>query len=288
MPNTLRLAATLLICVCSSGLGQELPGRLHQEGIVSVTCFTMPYRELALASEAGGVLMEVLVKEGDSVHKGQPLVRLKADVLKAQLEISKSRVISAQHTIDASEVEYETRKREYDRMEKLLKGKGGVVSQEEYDQAKRDMLVAQIGLAGAKAAKREAELTVARDQASLDETQINAPFDGLVHRILKREGEAVERERDVLMSLASIDPLYVIAYVPISTIGYIKQGDKARLVLEHMPKTAMVCQVDVVDKVADAASGTYRVRLVLPNPGKKLPAGAKGQITFKLPKRHRP
>ncbi len=248
----------------------------------------MPYRESALASEVGGVLMEVLVKEGDSVRKDQPLVRLKADVLKAQIEISKSRVISAQHTIDASEVDYDTRRREYVRMEKLLRDKGGVVSQKEYDDAKRDMLVAQIGLAGAKVAKREAELTVARDQALLDQTQIDAPFDGLVRGILKREGEAVERDRDVILSLASIDPLYVIAHVPISTIGYIKPGDKAQLVLEHMPKTVLVCQVDVVDKVADAASGTYRVRLLLPNPGKKLPAGAKGQITFKLPQRLAP
>jgi len=176
------------------------------------------------------------------VREGQLLVQLKADVLKAQLEISKSRVVSTQHTIDASEVEYQTR-------------------------------------------KREAELTVARDQELVKQAQISAPFEGLVYRIVKRDGEAVEAQRDVLMYIASIDPLYVIAHVPIKTIGYIKPGDKAGLVLEHLPKARFPCQVEIVDKVADAASGTYRVKLVMRNPEKKLPAGAKGEITFKLPKR---
>ncbi len=39
----------------------------------------------------------------------------------------------------------------------------------------------------------------------------------------------------------------------------------------------------VVDKVADAASGTYRVKLTLPNPDRSITAGAKGTLTFKLP-----
>ena len=285
MPNSHRLLAVLAMCQCGAVVGQELAGRLRRDSTVTVTCFTTPYRELALASEAGGVVTRVLVKEGESVREGQLLVQLKADVLKAQLEISKSRVVSTQHTIDASEVEYQTRKREHDRMEKLLKGEQGVVSQEEYDQAKRNMLVAEIGLAGARAAKREAELTVARDQELVKQAQISAPFEGLVYRIVKRDGEAVEAQRDVLMYIASIDPLYVIAHVPIKTIGYIKPGDKAGLVLEHLPKARFPCQVEIVDKVADAASGTYRVKLVMRNPEKKLPAGAKGEITFKLPKR---
>ena len=264
---------------------QELPGRVKLEDTVSVTCFTAPYRDVALASEIGGVVTQVLVEEGDAVRKGQPLVRLNDDVYRAQLAISKAQVEKAKHSVEAAKVEYETRLRDYNRAADLFKKQ--VVSSEEFDEAKRKMLVSKIGLDNALAQQKQAELTVKRDEVLLKQTVITAPFDGIVYRIVKREGAAVERERDVLMHMASIDPLYVIAYVPIQTVGHIRVGDRAGLVLEHMPKAPLVCTVAVVDKVADAASGTYRVKLLLRNPRQSLPAGAKGSVTFRLTKKQR-
>jgi hypothetical protein len=57
---------------------------------------------------------------------------------------------------------------------------------------------------------------------------------------------------------------------------------KGSLTLENRPDEQSECLVAVVDKVADVASGTYRVKLTLPNPDKELTAGAKGTLSLRL------
>lgn len=68
-----------------------------------------------------------------------------------------------------------------------------------------------------------------------------------------------------------------------ATSGRIKVGMKAVATLENMADKPLEATVAVVDPVADAASGTYRVKLTLPNPDKALTAGAKGTLGFVLP-----
>jgi len=272
-------AAVTLIVVCSSVVSAAEGGAGTEEAI-EITGFTIPFRQLAIASEVGGVLTEVKVEEGDQVKEGQVLVQLRDDILRAQLDISKANVVAADHEIEAANATYETEQLEYARIENLFKE--GTVSTEEHDAAKLEMRIAKIRYDNALHTKKIYELTVIRDQESVRRTQIRSPCDGLVHRVLKREGEAIEQEREPVLDLACIEPLFVIAHVPISTSGRIKVGDQARVRLEHVADKQLACEVAVVDRVGDAASGTYRVKLVLPNPGGRLRSGTKGTVTFKL------
>lgn len=248
--------------------------------MLEVTGFTIPFRELAIASEIGGVLTDVKIDEGEQVKKGQVLVQLRDDILRAQLDISKANVVAAEHEIEAAQATYETEKLEYDRIAKLFND--GTVSTEEHGVAKLEMRIAKIRYENALHTKKIYELTVIRDEEGVRRTQIRSPCDGLVHRVLKREGEAIEQEREPVLDLACIDPLFVIAHVPISTAGRIKVGGQAQVALEHVATKQLACEVAVVDKVGDAASGTYRVKLMLANPGGRLPSGTKGTVTIKL------
>ena len=87
-----------------------------------------------------------------------------------------------------------------------------------------------------------------------------------------------------MLILVSVDPLFVIAYVPMSAGNRIRAGDKAQFRLDDVPGQPLECQVAVVDRVGDAASGTCRVKLTLPNPGRQIKAGAKGKVVFPLSK----
>ena len=276
--RTLWIVAVLVAAGCSvAGAAEnDTPG----DDAIEITGFTIPFRELAIASEIGGVLTEVKVDEGERVKKEQVLVQLRDDILRAQLDISKANVVAAEHEIEAAQATYETEKLEYDRIAKLFND--GTVSTEEHGVAKLEMRIAKIRYENALHTKKIYELTVIRDEEGVRRTQIRSPCDGLVHRILKREGEAIEQEREPVLDLACIDPLFVIAHVPISTTGRIKVGDQAQVKLEHVADKQLACEVAVVDKVGDAASGTYRVKLMLPNPGGRLPSGTRGTVTFKL------
>jgi len=143
------------------------------------------------------------------------------------------------------------------------------------------MELARLGVDNAKAQLKMIEVAVQRDDEAIRRTQVRAPHDATVVRIYKREGEAVQ-ERTPVASICCVDPLYVIANLPIATSGRIAPGTQGRLTLENMPGQTLSCNVAVVDNVVDPASGMYRVKFTLPNPGGRIAAGAKGALSVPL------
>jgi len=80
--------------------------------------------------------------------------------------------------------------------------------------------------------------------------------------------------------LASINPLNVEAYLPVRYYGLLKLGDNATVHPDEPVGGEYEAKVSIVDQVFDAASGTFGVRLSLPNPGNQLPAGMRCHVTF--------
>ena len=82
------------------------------------------------------------------------------------------------------------------------------------------------------------------------------------------------------MRLAEIDPLRVEVIVPVSAFGAIQVGQPALVRPEAPMVGEFPATVTVVDGVADAASGTFRVRLGLPNEDYGVPSGLKCRVQF--------
>ena len=76
-----------------------------------------------------------------------------------------------------------------------------------------------------------------------------------------------------VVELAQIDPLLVEVFAPLSLYGSIREGMLGKVVLEEPLGGEYDAVVIVVDRVVDAASGTFGVRLELPNPERVLPPG---------------
>ncbi len=258
----------------ATGAGQDWPD------IVEVNAFTMPYRQLKIPGEIGGVLVTMNVEEGDEVTEGEVLAEFRADGLKAQLDVAKARTATADAQIKAAEATSKLADTEHERAKTLLGD--GLITDQELLKMKLDAKVAELNIDVAKVEKRVRELEVEQSQTVLARTIVRAPIDGLVFRIEKRAGEAVEIYNPIL-AMVSLDPLYVVTNVPVKTTGRIQRGMVAMLRLETDPDDELQCTVEIVDRVADAASGFYRVKLTLPNPDKTIIAGARGTITFKLP-----
>ncbi|HET6788795.1 MAG TPA: efflux RND transporter periplasmic adaptor subunit, partial [Aquabacterium sp.] len=113
------------------------------------------------------------------------------------------------------------------------------------------------------------EQAVARAQLGL--RTLRSPIHGVVVERYSNLGERVE-DRPV-MRIASINPLRVSLMIPMAQFGQIGLGD-VMSVRPELPGAAPVqATVQYIDKVVDAASNTFRVRLVLPNPDLKLAGG---------------
>ena len=113
-------------------------------------------------------------------------------------------------------------------------------------------------------------------------TGIRAPLAGIVVRVDKDVGEAAEEYRP-LVRLVVLDVLHVIAHVPHDVAARLQPGASARLIVDDRPGARHACRVLMVDPVIDAASGTCRVKLELPNPKHQVAAGSRATVHFDLP-----
>jgi len=121
--------------------------------------------------------------------------------------------------------------------------------------------------------RRLADLELQRTSAEVGLRTIRSPINGVVVERYMSPGEFPKQER--IMRLAQINPLRVEAYVPVSLLGKITVGMEMQVKPEAPVSGTHKAVVTVVDRVVDAASGTFGVRLELPNPDLKLAAGLK-------------
>jgi membrane fusion protein (multidrug efflux system) len=135
----------------------------------------------------------------------------------------------------------------------------------------RDELATEVKL-------REEELK--KDQENLKLRTIVSTIDGVVVERRLAPGDFIRTDKSMVMKLAQINPLNVEVVAPARLFGSVKVGMTGRVSMEPFFAGSHQAKVVVVDKVIDAASGTIGVRLQLPNPDNKIPAGIKCSVVF--------
>lgn len=255
---------TAVVCACSGNARAD-----------ALACLIQPYQEADIGSQVVGVLDHVYVERGDFVKKGQAVAQLNADVERAALQAAKLRAeATAELRAAASNYEFAQKKRV--RTDDLVRK--NFVSVQASDQAFTEAQVAEMRLRQAREAQRLAQQELAHAQAQLAQRAIKSPLNGVVVERYLSEGERVE-EKPVL-KVATIDPLKVEIIVPASYFSRIKQGMNATVKPDLAVAEARPAKVVVVDRVIDAASNSFRVRLELPNPNNELPPGVRCKVDF--------
>jgi multidrug efflux pump subunit AcrA (membrane-fusion protein) len=126
--------------------------------------------------------------------------------------------------------------------------------------------------------RRLADLELQRTSAEVALRTIKSPVNGVVVERFMHPGEFPKQEK--ILKIAQIDPLRVEVYAPVALLGKITVGSVAYVKPEAPVPGEYPAKVTVVDRVVDAASGTFGVRLELPNHDLKLPAGLKCNVRF--------
>ena len=121
--------------------------------------------------------------------------------------------------------------------------------------------------------RRLADLELQRTSAEIALRTIHSPINGVVVERYMSPGEFPKQER--ILKLAQINPLRVEAYAPVSLLGKITVGTELHVKSEAPVSGTYKATVTVVDRLVDAASGTFGISLELPNPDLKLVAGLK-------------
>jgi RND family efflux transporter MFP subunit len=238
-------------------------------------CLIQPFQEAEVGTQVVGVLDEVLVERGDFVKKGQPLAQLNSDVERAAVASAKVRAESyAELQAAASNHDFAQKKRI--RTQDLYRQ--NFVSQQVRDQAITEAEVAEMRLRQAREAQRQAKHELALANAQMAQRTIRSPLSGVVVEKYLSEGERVEEK--AVVKVAAIDPLRVEVIVPSTYFGKIKPGMVGAVKPDMSEASPVSATVVVVDRVIDAASNSFRVRLELPNPDNMLPPGLRCKVDF--------
>ena len=230
--------------LCAIGLWL---GMMAQVWAQDSGCLIEPSADLKLGVPADGVLDRVMVERGEVVRKGQLLGRLNID-----LETAQARTL-------ATKLAYGERK--LDRNSEL----------------KDQNLIAPQDLDEIATNQKVAELEFAESQERIKMRNIHSPVDGVVVDVYNQVGDLIKQDK--IFRVARLDPLHVEIILPASRFGQIKPGQSMR-VLTELGARDLKGEVGAVDKVIDAASSTFRVRLIVPNPDNKVPSGQRCRIRF--------
>lgn len=237
-----RMCLELAACCvwATVALGAAAPAPL--EGLLQ------PHEVVDFSSQSPGIIEQINVERGDTVKKGQVLAKLQSGVDRAVVNLAKAKM------------DFGLRKA--GRNEELYKKQ--LLSLHQKDELDTEIRQAQL------------ELTEAEERLKL--RVIQSTIDGVVVKRTGAPGEYVNEEP--FLTVARIDPLNVEVIVPAALYGTIKKGQQAQVLLDQPIGGSYAAKVVIIDQVIDAASGTFGVRLELPNPKLLLPAGLKCQVVL--------
>jgi RND family efflux transporter MFP subunit len=238
-------------------------------------CIIEPEMSIELSSPVDGVIETVRVDKGDRIKQGQVLVLLGASVERAALAMARASA-DMSNEIESAKVRSEYMKRKSEQYALLFQRKA--ISAFDKDQVDTDALLARLEVKKTENEQHLAKLNVAQAEAALKQRELKSPISGVVVERFLHAGESV-KDHPVL-KLAKIDPLRVEVVLPAEMFGQIAVGMNARVRPETPQQESYAAEVSVVDPVIDGASGTFGVRLKLPNPGAKLAGGLKCQVEF--------
>jgi RND family efflux transporter MFP subunit len=245
----------------------------------SFDCVIDPSEVVKLGSPLTGVLSDVMVNRGDAVTRGEPIATLESTIEAATVKLNRFKAESTAK----EDAQNERLKLAQSRVERYGNPRGLVVTQDKFEEISAEEKVAEQDLLREQQDRKLAQLELERSQAALDQRTIRSTIDGIVTEKKLSAGEFVNQE-GYIVQLARLDPLFVEVYLPVVYYKDVQVGMQVNVHPAPPVEQTFSATVSVVDHVFDPASGTFGVRLTLPNPNNALPGGQRCKITFDFDK----
>lgn len=261
-PNFFNRLITLFVCFCVVALLVTSIASGQIDGFIE------PYRSIELSSDETGAIAVLEVEEGDRVTTDQVVARLDVRVQELQLEIAAelakttSQLVAAQETLSKRE--------EIFRRLKELNRKGHA-SLSEIIRAEMELAIAKAKVLSAREERTVREIECRRAKVQLARRTILSPFDGVIAKIHRREGEFLSPLHPEVATIIQVDRLLATFAVPSSQLSKFKIGKVFNLELEN--GTLIRGEVHRIGVETDAQSGTIEIKLVIENESLELRSG---------------
>jgi HlyD family secretion protein len=148
-----------------------------------------PEKEVKISPDVSGEIVELTIKEGDHVEKGQLLLRIKPDTYISQKDRSMAAISSARARLAQSEAQFTQAELSFKRSKQLFDEQ--TISKSDYEQAEATYTVAKAEVDAAKFSVVSTEASLKEANEALIKTSIFAPMTGTVSMLLVELGERV-------------------------------------------------------------------------------------------------
>jgi RND family efflux transporter MFP subunit len=242
-------------------------------------CVLKPSTTIHLGAPVEGLIEKLSVAEGDVVRSGQIVAQLNSSLEAAEAAVAEARAANEQSVVIIAR-RLEFFRRQQDRASALRNR--DVNAQVQYDSASTDAEVSAAALKDAEINRGVAKLDADRARAAVALRDVRSPIDGLVIEIGRNAGEYFHKKSSIV-TIVRLDPLMVEAKVPPRSFSEVKLGDRIGVDLPAPSAGVQSATVISFDPIVDPKSGTMTLRLALPNPGTKIPAGLGCKLQMLLP-----
>ena len=213
----------------------------------SGTATLEPESEAEVAAKVSGVLLKLMVEEGDQVKAGQVLARL--DDENPRLNVAKARA-----TLKKLENDFRRSSEMFER--KLL-------SVEQNDKIRYDL--------------ETQRATFELAQLELSYTNITAPISGVISRRMVKVGNYIQVNQ-ALFRIDNFDPLLAVLNVPERELRTLRADQKVAMQVDSIPGESFEGRIQRISPVVDAATGTFRVTCEFRDESGRLKSGMFGRL----------
>jgi membrane fusion protein, multidrug efflux system len=204
---------------------------------VRLTGVAWANQDVQISAEESGVIREVLVEKGSRVEAGQPLFRIDASVLSAQVAQARAQAELAGQT--------------WDRRRRLWE---------------EDRVGSELAYLEAKFAAEQTAANLEALQARLDRTTIRAPFSGILESRAVEVGTLVSPGQTV-GRVVDLSTVKVAAGVPERYAPDIHPGGSATVYFDVLPGERFPADIDYVGSTVNPGNRTFPIEIEMDNPG---------------------
>lgn len=213
-----------------------------------------------LASQMMGNIVEIRVREGDRVQRGQVLAVIDDAQPRAALDRATAADLAAQQEISASESDFTLAQATFKRYETLHERKS--VSAQEFDEIKAHYQAAQARREVVRAGQAQANAALQQARTALGYTHIVAPFDGLVTEKKADSGTLASPGMPVF-TLEDLRRYRLEAAVNETDLRYVRRGQPVSVSIDAFDRELKGKVIEIVP-AADPASRSFLVKIELP------------------------
>ncbi|MDT7838376.1 efflux RND transporter periplasmic adaptor subunit [Aquabacterium sp. OR-4] len=240
-------------------------------------CMVEAAQTVEIRSPVVGILERVHARRGEFIRQGQVLVTIESRAEQSAAESAQARA-QAQGAAELAGAKVSAAREKTRRLSDLLAEE--FVAPQAVDDARAELQLAEAELKTARENTQIARLEHRQAVDQLRRRQILAPFSGVVVDQYLYPGALVDggEARKPVLKIAQVHPLAVQALLPVRLFSQVRVGQVVTVTPEVPFQRPIQARIRVVDRVIDAAAGSFGIVADLDNARGELPAGLRCKL----------